>query len=250
MTGIPFLMHGRISDVDGTTVMANTKVIFKNNTNTGAVSVTTNASGDYVRDLADMTSGAVLNDSISVKARISSGRKIKIETFTITQADIDKGMKELDLTLLGVREHIFKTIEGIYTDNLPANFTDTKGTGTVSWALVAAFPEKDPTFPCIVIEPVRLSLESTTFDNAGTGLNSPINVTTMFYSRARHGKERVDIGRDFMENVIIDNEDTLVYAGLVFDRPEWVDDSTVGDIIFSGQKYNLGTQIVKFKWRP
>ena len=94
------------------------------------------------------------------------------------------------------------------------------------------------------------NLGSVTFDNDGTGLDSPINVTTMFYSRARHGKERVDIGRDFMENVLLDNEDALKYAGLDFDKAEFIDDSTVGSIIFSNQKYNLGTQIVKFMWRP
>ncbi len=244
-----FILYGKVFDLDGSTVINAANVTAMNKTNTGSVFVLTNSNGDYARDLADMTSGASLGDVITVKARIGSN-KIVVSDFIVTQAMIESGGHQLNLTLIGKRQHIFKTFESLYSDNLPGDFTDTDSSTSVSWNLASAFQEDEPNFPLIVINPGQITGRFVTFDNSVTGNDDMVKVETIFYSKAKHGKKRIDIGRDFMENVLTSNLSVLEFAGLVLQKEDWLDDSTVGDVIFSRQKYNIATQAISMEWDP
>ncbi len=225
--------------------MENVKVTVINTDSNKGTSANSNASGDYVVDMAN-AGGVVVDDIISIKGRI--GNKVRIVTVTITQAMIDAGMTKQNVTLFGIREHTFKTLQTLYNSNLPPNFTGTGSEGTVSWSVSSAFPEENPAFPVIVIDPAKIT--GLKIDFARGQDDSEVQVETIFYTKAKHGKKRIDSGRDFMEDILTSNEVTLEYAGLFFSKNEWLDDSTVAEVLFERQKYNMANQILKFDWRP
>jgi len=246
MTTFPFILQGTITDFDGSTALASAKVIAKNLVSSESTSTTTNASGQYVLDLANMANGYSVGDVIYVKS--FSGIRIRIGSFTITQAMIDGGGHTLSFTVYGLREHVFDTMFSLYNANLPPDFTDTDGSTTVSWKVTAAMPEDNPEFPVIIINPAGVKVNLLTMDKSQS--DDDITVETEYFSRARFTKGRIDIGRDYIHNVLLQNQSFLEFSGLDFAVPEFIDDSNIGNFEVSGQKYNIANQIVKFGWNP
>ena len=191
-----------------------------------------------------MTNGYQANDVISM--RFVKGTKVRILNFTLTAGDISNGSRVVNTTIFGLREHTFDTINTLYSDNLPPDFTDSNGSTSVSWNTSSAFPEDSPNYPVIIVDPARVSSMLLTLDSSQD--DNEVIVEIEFMSRARFGKKRIDKGRDFMENVLKDNEATLNYAGFFFQKPEYIDDSDVGSVIVDKQKFNLANQILKFRW--
>lgn len=242
---MPFIVQGIIKDLDGSTVLSGAEITIMNKTQMGATNVRTDANGQYVLDLANTGRDTSADDVISIK--IVKGVKARVKEVTITSSMIDDGMTVQNLTIYGLRQHTFDIMFTLYNDNLPPNFTDNDGSTSVSWSLTASFPESEPVFPVIIIDPARVNETFPTMGSSTT--EDSIVVETMFYGRARNGKGQLDKARDFMRDVLITNEDDLNYAGLYF-KEDFLDDSNIDELLFADEKYNLGNQILNFWWSP
>ena len=246
---MPFIFNGTITDINTTTALASAKVIAKNITTTpGNTTVNTDSDGLFVLDLANMANGFSVGDEISVSVR--RGNKARVRNFTITQAMIDGGGHTLNISVYGLRKHLWLTVQGLYLANIPTGYT-VNGTA-FTWTITSAFPESSPAFPVIVIEPVRIS--PSTADIDGSEGFAPFTMETMFYANKEHHKGVIDNARDFMQQVLEDNEEELNYAGIYFGENgndnEWIDDSTIAELEFNDQVYNFANQILLLRWTP
>lgn len=93
MVQVPYPVSGICYDNDGTTILASVRVSIYDATNNSTASVTTNSSGEYLFDLANLTNGYSIGDSISIYS--SYGRYYDEVIFTTDST----GIKEQDLTL-------------------------------------------------------------------------------------------------------------------------------------------------------
>ena len=241
MPGFPFILTGKITDVDGSTSLASCDVIVENFTKPGNTTTTTDANGDYAVDFGNMRGGYAAGDTIRVKIR--KNKKVRVSSFTLAQSDIDSGGKSFNLSIYGLRQHIFDTLHTLFSDNLPNDVTDRDGTAA-SWVIRSARPEDNPSFPIMVLNPAKISGSLVTFDSSED--DDEITVSVEYFSRARFGKQAVDAARDHVESLLLDNENVLVFAGLYFMKPEWLDDSDVGELNLEGEKYNIANQIMKY----
>jgi len=92
MSGSPYPVDGTLYYNDGTTKLASVLVICKNVNKNETLTQTTNASGQFMFELTDFTSGYKLGDEISLMA--SYGNYYDEVIFTVAG-----GFKEQDLTL-------------------------------------------------------------------------------------------------------------------------------------------------------
>ena len=95
----PYPISGKIYDSDGTTLLANVKVICKNVTNNETQNQLTNASGEFTFDANNFTSGYSVGDEISLFA--SYGNYSDEVVFTISG-----DFKEQNLTLDSLIESV------------------------------------------------------------------------------------------------------------------------------------------------
>jgi len=244
MTELPFVITGTVTDIDGSTALSSCNIIAKNLTDPGATSTTTDGSGQYILDMANAT-GAEVGEIISFK--IYKGTKIAVSNTTITQAMKDAGGTTVNLTIKGLNQHVFSTLYSLYNSYSPPSYTDAKG-DTQTWNIVSSMPEKNEDFPVIVIPPSEISEDILTFDESVEDI--PITVETMFYSKARDGKSRLDKGRDYMREMLKTYKSTLNYAGLSFNKPTFIDESNITELFSGNEKYNLANQILHFRYRP
>lgn len=93
MPAFPFPVSGKVYDTDGTTALANVKIICKNVTNNETLTALSVSTGDYIFDLSNFTSGYSIGDEISLFA--SYGNYYEEEIFTVSG-----GSKEQDLILV------------------------------------------------------------------------------------------------------------------------------------------------------
>jgi hypothetical protein len=89
---VPFPISGKVYNTDGTTPLANVLVLCKNVTNNEDLSQLSSASGDFIFEASNFTSGYSVGDEISLFA--SYGNYYTEEVFIISG-----GSKEQDLTL-------------------------------------------------------------------------------------------------------------------------------------------------------
>jgi hypothetical protein len=92
MPSLPFPVDGTVYEFDGTTAVANVKVICRNVTNNETLNTTTNSSGQFIFDLSYFTSGYSTGNEISLFA--SYGNYYKEAIFTVSG-----NSKTQDLTL-------------------------------------------------------------------------------------------------------------------------------------------------------
>lgn len=77
----PYTIGGFVYDSDGTTVLANVRVSILNNSTDESGTALSNASGEYLFDIANLTSGYSIGDEISIYA--SYGRLYHEYVFTV-----------------------------------------------------------------------------------------------------------------------------------------------------------------------
>jgi len=242
MTNTPFILNGTLTDIDGSTGLASAKLVAMHVTDDSTTFTASDASGLYAFDLANFTSGVSVGDVVKVKAVKST--KIRVVNITITQAMIDTGGYVYDFTIYGLRQHVFKTFQSLYDDNKPPALV--KDDASSAWTVLSAFPESNPSFPCIVVNPSNVTGRFITFDSSQ--IDDNIDVEVEFFGEAKYGKAGVDKGRDYIGNVLKDNESTLLFAGVEFMNPDWLDDSNISDFTFNDSKYNFANQIVRLNW--
>lgn len=97
MATLPFPINGVVYDTDGTTAMASVKVTLRNERTNETISTTTNASGQYILDCANLASQYADGDVVTVFIIYTNYEDY--EEYTI---DESVGGKEINLTLVAV----------------------------------------------------------------------------------------------------------------------------------------------------
>lgn len=242
----PLIIQGTVYDLDGSTIVENATVSAKNLSSDSNKSVLSNENGTYVLDLAN-TGSYSEGDIISMRA--TKDNEIIVSDFTLTSDIIDAGATTQDLTLKGIRQHTFRTFYDLINDNLPPNFTDSDGSTSISWSITSAMPEKVPTFPVMVLSPASVTVSLQTLK--GKVAELPTQVTLEYYSRARFGKGQLDAARDYIQQVLLNNEDVLNYSRIFLERGEdMLDESNVDMLDLDNQKYNIANQIINARYYP
>lgn len=104
-----------------------------------------------------------------------------------------------------IRQNIFENIYQVINAN--------KLTG---WTVVSAFPEANPTFPCLVINPSSISMRA--LDVMKSKFRWEASVLVDVYSLTSQGKDKSDQGMDNVLKTIRDNVGTLKTYNLVLDK--------------------------------
>ena len=149
---------------------------------------------------------------------------------TITRF-ITRGVK-----MVGYTKVDLDTIRADIFNNLATLINNNKLSG---WAILSAFPEENPVFPCIVINPARVPFNFLTFTRAAKKIN--ITVELELFAEAKDGKEKIDEARDNLQATIINNYSTLKTYGLVFATDNSFVDSEVSMDIYNEHKLNTAS---------
>jgi len=93
--------------------------------------------------------------------------------------------------MVGYTKVDLDTIRADIFNNLATLINSNKLTG---WTVVSAFPEENPVFPCIVINPARVPFNLLTYTRAAKKFN--ITVEVELFANSSEGKQAFDNARD------------------------------------------------------
>lgn len=133
-----------------------------------------------------------------------------------------------------VKVNTFKTIYTLLNSNKPSG-----------WTVLSSFPDSAPVFPCIVIEPAKVSIMSPTFRIDARKYD--IEVELAFYVKASDRKEALDAGVDTVREVILNNEATFETNKLVLATDIPFDETNVNTIQVEGIKLHNSFAIIKLR---
>jgi len=94
VSAYPYPISGLVYDTDGTTLLQSVRVSLTNTTNTSSLDTTTNSSGEYLFDLANLSNGYSNGDIISLY--VSYGRYY---TEVLHTVDTSSGIYAVNLTI-------------------------------------------------------------------------------------------------------------------------------------------------------
>jgi len=130
-----------------------------------------------------------------------------------------------------------ETYKAIY-DLINSYFND----AVSGWTIVSAYPEVNPVFPCIVINPATVSISK---ESLNFGIRqSEIMVQIDFYTKANTGKKAIDEAKDAVHNLFLESVTILNNANLSYND---LDDVSSDSFTEGEQKLNYGGLVVRFK---
>jgi len=131
-----------------------------------------------------------------------------------------------------IRQNVFTTL---------FNLIDGEISG---YDVVSAFPEKTPSFPCVVINAASITLDLVTLNSAGANDYSG-SIDIEFYDYVKNGKSSVDAAKDALVALFTDttNDAALKADGFLFNGVS-ADESD--NIVFGGEKFNTGLLTIEF----
>ena len=142
-----------------------------------------------------------------------------------------------------VRQDVFKVFETLILANKPT-FTD-KNEVVQEYSLVAKYPNKDSSFPCIVLNKAMITLPILTMD--GTTVDYEIEVQLEFCVKETHGKEGIDAGQDSLLNTFIGNIPNFISTDKLIPLKDFWTDNDSSIFEDKNQIVNIATSIVRFK---
>lgn len=135
-----------------------------------------------------------------------------------------------------LRVNVFNTIQTLIDNNKLS-----------TWTVLSAFPESDPVFPCIVVNPAIVKPSIVALDK-NCEVIEEIVVEIEYFALAKDGKKKIDEGRDNVMNIFLSNWSTLeTYNLLPAEDP--FEDSNIDTFIFGREKINTGASILRLQLR-
>jgi len=144
--------------------------------------------------------------------------------------------------MAGYKRVALNTIRQDFFNNLATLINSNKPTG---WIVTSSYPESNPTFPCIVINPVKDVFKLLTLDRSKS--KHTLAVEIEIFCLAEEGKEQVDLGKDNIQATLTAAFSTLKTYGLVLDTENPFTDSIVTTEIINDNKLNTASIDVLFK---
>jgi hypothetical protein len=127
-----------------------------------------------------------------------------------------------------IRENTFNTIATLLNNN--------KLSG---WTVLSAFPEQNPAFPCLVVNPAAITLQA--LDVGKSKYRWRVSVLVDVFSLTKQGKEKNDEGMDNVMDTIRSNISTLQTYNLTLDRTTPFVDAGAQEIEVNEQGLNLNS---------
>jgi len=109
---------------------------------------------------------------------------------------------------------------------------------TSAWTVLSAFPEQNPVFPCIVVNPASIKMDSLSLSGCSKMYYAEVNVE--FYSPAKNGKNYIDTEKDKIANAFLTGGTTLLSYNLILKSPEEIMNDDSDELVFNGSKLNYG----------
>lgn len=131
-----------------------------------------------------------------------------------------------------IRKNAWNTIAKLINDNVPNG-----------WTVTAAFPEKNPTYPVLVIHPVTTSPIILGLDSSSFTIEE-LEIEIEFFSKASTGFSQLDTCRDAIQAAIMNNQSTLSTYNLYL-KEEPFDDSDVDSFELNDEKLNSAGTIIR-----
>lgn len=135
-----------------------------------------------------------------------------------------------------IRQNLFETVYQVINAN--------KLSG---WTVTAAFPESNPTFPCLVINPATISL--TALDVTKSKFRWEASVLVDVYSLTKDGKDKNDQGMDNVMDTIRTNltaNDNLLQYNLTLSRDAPFVDEGASQIEINDSGLNVNSITINF----
>ena len=134
------------------------------------------------------------------------------------------------------RQTIFQAIYNALNSSPP---TYTWNSTTYTYTILSAFPDTNPVFPCIVINPATKNTTSLGVAWTTDKRSAKVNVNIDFYAPVSHGKGAIDSARDTVEALIGNLKSSTFY--LTHDPFE---DTEVDKMEYNDQTLNTATMMV------
>jgi hypothetical protein len=131
---------------------------------------------------------------------------------------------------------VFQALFTALNANKPSYVVDSV---TYTYSILSAFPEVDPNYPCIVINPISIKTKKIGINPTVTGEYETANVEIEFYAKTSHGKNAIDGARDSVEETI-----KAIVSQYFYLARNPFDDGDNDIIEFGGVKLNTASMTV------
>lgn len=113
------------------------------------------------------------------------------------------------------------------------------------WTVLSAFPEKEPVFPCIIINPANITIK---YQGMGTSIKvNEADVLIEVFAKTSSRIEAIDTAIDALHNIFTTYESTLRgYRILLSDESPFTDSDTTR-VSFDGQELNTSAVSVSLQ---
>ncbi len=115
----------------------------------------------------------------------------------------------------------------------PPTYTDRDG-NTATYTVLSSFPEVDPVYPCLVINPLIKRTRSLGVKWTGDRKSAKGEVDIEFFAKTRDGKNAIDSARDHVEELIDALQSSAFF--LISENP--FEDTGVDIVDYNDQKLN------------
>lgn len=134
-----------------------------------------------------------------------------------------------NVSLSTINSNIYNTLFTLINTNKPTG-----------WTVLASFPEKTPTFPCIVVRPANVNVQLLTLQRNKKRLFVTVDIE--IYAKSEDRLEKIDVGRQNIKYTLLTNFSTLKQYGLMLEQsPNAIEESDVVRDNFNGQDLNAAT---------
>jgi len=139
-----------------------------------------------------------------------------------------------DVTSATIKENTFK--------NLYTYLNAYKPSG---WTVVSSFPEAKPTFPCIVLNPAKVTVSSDAFRLSNRLYE--ISIELDFYAKASARKEKIDKAVDVVRELFISGYAVLQGYKLSFITDTPIDETDIATLNIGGNKLHTSSMTLKMR---
>jgi|ETNvirnome_2_300_1030623.scaffolds.fasta_scaffold104834_1 hypothetical protein len=136
-----------------------------------------------------------------------------------------------EITKSSIRENLFETFYQVLNANKLGG-----------WTVLASFPEQNPVFPCLVINPAAVSLKSLNIPKSKFRWAASMLVDV--YSLTKDGKEKNDQGMDNVMDTIRTNltsGDNISQYNLTLDKDVPFDDAGASQEVINDTGLNVNS---------
>lgn len=138
------------------------------------------------------------------------------------------------VTQATVNVNTFKTIYNLLNTYKPSG-----------WTVLSSYPKANPVFPCIVVNPAKVHVESTFMRSEGRKYLAEVELD--FYAKASSRKEAIDTALDSVRQTLFTYESSLETDKLVLDDETPFDQTNVDTIRVNNDKLHYASAMVKLR---